>query len=223
MNRLFTVALTFVLVLGGFTGSYAGNATRIQYQGLISLNKVLWDISGATGIQFQLPESMTDVKTYVHVDADNWKSAVGQLLEEFSTMEIWTTDLHTSKVWILRNKFGGSVGTRTATTTIKQAVQRQALSVRASVIPARPIYQNASQGAAVHNDPLDMLPPHVRHDPEVLRYLHANGVTLPEDVREKYGDRLENLPPRRPMFPHVRKNPMFVRYLKSLGLQPPQA
>jgi len=222
MNKLFTIALTFALVLGSFTHSYAGNATRIQYQGLNSLNNVLWDISGATGIQFQLPDSMRDVKTFVHVDADNWKSAVGQLLEEFSTIEIWTADLNTSKVLILRNKSGKSDDTRTAqaTTTIRQAVHQPKPPVLTAEAVTQIVYQDASQE---QEDPLAMLPPHVRHDPEVLRYLHMKGVELPEDVKEKYGDRLEDLPPQRPMFPHVRRNPMFVRYLKSIGLRPPRA
>ncbi|HJP19091.1 MAG TPA: hypothetical protein QF468_10605 [Nitrospinota bacterium] len=68
------------------------------------------------------------------------------------------------------------------------------------------------------NNSFYKLPPHIRHDPEVLRFLHSKHVELPEEIREKYGEEMEYLPPERPMFRHVQNHPIYKRFLEANGL-----
>ncbi len=194
-----TVVTLLIFVLG--IGSLAlGAEPSIQYSGQISIGKILKDISSKTGIKFIMSDEVSRQVIQAHVKADNWKSAVHQLLSEFSTLESWNENLASSKVWVYGKEFAGN----SETIQIKQRT------------PPRHVVTTAPK-----DNPLNQLPPHIRHDPEVLRFLYLKGVEMPADVKERYGDRLENLPPVRPMFLHVAKNVSFVRFLKSIGLRPP--
>jgi len=133
---------------------------------------------------------------------------------------LWADDLASSKVWVYEKE--GSKPSE----SVKIRPRKSPRSVSTTTPVVRP--QNISRPQTVANiqsyneNPLNQLPPHIRHDPEVLRFLYSKGVEIPGDVKERYGERLENLPPERPMFPHVAKNPSFIRFLKSKGLGSPR-
>jgi len=220
MNTLIKFKLIIVIVTIFGVSSFAfANENHIQYNGRISLGYTLKDIANKTGIKFFVPEEIAQQVIKARVNTKNWKTAVHQLLEEYSTLEMWSDDLASSKVWVY-----GKDGNNLSGSTIQRGPRQTSTSV-ASRPTARTLQASnppkVSKTSAREENPLSQLPPHIRHDPEVLRFLFSKGVEMPGDVKAKYGDQLENLPPERPIFPHVAKNASFVRFLKSLGLRPP--
>ena len=77
--------------------------------------------------------------------------------------------------------------------------------------------------SSIEENPLNQLPPYIRFDPEVIRFLYSKGIKMTPEIKERYGEQLENLPPERQMFSHVRRNPMFEGVLKSLNLKYPDS
>jgi hypothetical protein len=240
MKKFVFIVAILLLVFSFITNSNANNQ-RIQFKGPVSLKYILGDIASQTGIKFFIPENLENHTIFAHVDADNWKTAIHQLLGDLSQMELWGDELSSSKVWV----FGeGSQELNIASvnkpikvsrrpTPTPQTVSSQKVVFAPQVVPALATQNagslaqpasyasNAFKVAPVEDSPINRLPPHVKHDPEVLRFLNDHNVEMPQSVKNKYGERLENLPAERPLFPHVRKNRAFVKLLKSLGIRPP--
>jgi len=214
-----------------------------QHEGFLPLEKVLKDISEETGITFILADSVSDQTVFTPEKANNWKLTVKQLLRDFNTLQLWTDDLAKSRIWIFEEgqyNSNASQSTGTVKASLPDRVKKviQTSSIRAVQTMARPFYNADSQksqkwtekrkrsffdpGIQKTQKTMDIsfyiLPAHIRHDPEVLRFLHSKRVELPEEAREKYGENMEYLPQERPMFRHVSNHPLYKRFLKAKGL-----
>jgi hypothetical protein len=173
----------------------------LQFQDLTLLD-VLRNIQEDTGILFSIDPSIETIPFNASIQADNWEEAVKELLKGFNRVEVWTSNLETSRVWVLE---GGDES--------KSREPDIRLSRRAK-IKSTPVTRTVS-----NNNLLDQLPIHIRRDPEILRFLYSKGMKMSADIKALYGDRLENLPPQRPMLPHVKRNAAFIRFLKTNGLR----
>jgi hypothetical protein len=234
MKKFIFITAILLLVFGLTINSNAENQ-RIQFKGPVSLKYILGDISSQTGVQFFVSDNLQNHTLFAHVDADNWKTAIHQLLGDLSQMELWGDNLSSSKVWVFgkenQEKKIASVNKPIKVSSRPTSVPQTVLIPK--VVPAiakqnagglaepASFSSNSFTEAPVEDSPINGLPPHVRHDPEVLRFLNDHNVEMPPSVKNKYGERLEKLPAKRPLFPHVRKNRAFVKLLKSLGIRPP--
>jgi|TARA_Y100000294_G_C8558141_1_gene337986 hypothetical protein len=214
-----------------------------QHQSFLPLEEVLKNISEETGITFILADSVSDQTVFTPDKTNNWKSTVKQLLRDYNTLQIWSDDLAKSRIWIFEegqynSNTSPSAGIVNASLSDRTKKVIQTPTIRAVQTMARPFdkadirvtqrpkekrrrsfFEPGIQRNKVTIDvSFNLLPPHIRHDPEVLRFLHSRGVKLPEDIREKYGENMEYLPPERPMFRHVRNHPLYKRFLQAKGL-----
>lgn len=74
----------------------------------LSLVNVLKSIHQETGVSFSInPEMETDPFSAA-IQADNWETAIKELLKDFSRVEIWTGRLETSRVWVMSGQDGNS-------------------------------------------------------------------------------------------------------------------
>ena len=193
----------------------------IQYKGFLPLEEVLKDISVKTGITFILANSVSDQTVYAPAKTINWKSAVKQLLRDYSTLQIWSDDLAKSRIWIFgqgqyNSTTSQSVGRVNTPLPDRTKKVIQTSTIRAIQTFSQPFYNPGIQKTV--DNSFYKLPPHIRHDPEVLRFLHSKRIELPEEIREKYGEDLEYLPSERPMFRHVRNHPLYKKFLQANGL-----
>lgn len=222
---IFIKFVFFLFVVGVPILSFAEETERIQYKGRIVLGTALKEIADQTGIKFFVSESIAQKSTYVHFRAKNWKSAVQQLLESYSTLALWSNNLTSSKIWVFENDDSRSSAdvpilprqSRPSVVTIPISTNPQV--ERPQFIASYPM----ADISITEENPLNQLPPYIRFDPEVLRFLYSKGVEMTPEVKERFGEKLENLPPERQMFSHVRRNPMFEGVLKSLNLKYPDS
>ena len=72
----------------------------LRFENLALIN-VLRNIQEETGILFSIDPSLEAIPFSATVQADNWEAAVRELLKGFSRVEVWTSNLETSRIWIL--------------------------------------------------------------------------------------------------------------------------
>jgi len=179
----------------------------------ITLGNVLQSLADETGIQFQTPGYMASLPFSTDIRAENWKDAVRKLLNDYSTVEVWTDKPETSRVWVLSSNPYVSKSTESPRPT---RVNYKAPQPATVLQPTQPVMSQNDQSISI-----SMLPPHILMEPGVLSYLQSKGVELPQDIKAMYGPMLEGLPKGLPISPHILHDPMFLGYLNSMGLETP--
>jgi len=202
--------------------------SEVQPQGIslqfedLSLLDVVRNIQDETGILFAIDPSIENVPFNANIQADNWEDTVKQLLKGFSRVEVWTSNLETSRVWIVsggRNALD-QAGDNSAYRIVKQqAAAPKPVRQRPAQVRIAPVPQpQASLTTRIEN-----LPPHILFEPGVLTFFKSKEVQLPDNVKNMFGPNLEGLPANMPISPHVLNDQMFINFLKSKGIQPPRA
>lgn len=196
----------------------------LQFEDLTLLD-VVRNIQEETGILFSIDPSVENVSFNARIQADNWEGAVKELLKGFSRVEVWTSKLETSRVWIVSG--GRNALDQVAGKTPDKVPNRQA-TPRQNPIKQRPpqIHLNPApvpQPTATSATSIENLPPHILFEPGVLTFFKSNGIQLPDNVKSMFGPNLEGLPANMPISPHILNDPTFINFLNSQGIQPPRA
>lgn len=198
------------------------NGISIQFEDLTLLD-VLQNIQEETGILFSVDPSLETVPFSARIQADNWETAIRQLLKEFSRVEVWTDDLATSRVWLL------SGGWHVEAASLKNANTQTARPAQKPVSRQQPRFRSAPAPAPVpapvanFKMRVEDLPPHILFEPGVLTFLKSKGIALPDNVKSMFGPNLEGLPANMPISPHILNDPTFKGFLQSQGIQAPRS
>ena len=176
----------------------------------LSLLDVLRNIQEETGILFSIDPSLETVPFSSSVQAENWEEAVKQLLKGFSRVELWTSNLETSRVWILAGSREDEGNKEPDIRLKRQAPQVHLHSA------SQPIVANST----IH---IEDLPPHILFEPGVLTFFKSIGIQLPENVKSMFGPNLEGLPANMPISPHILSDPTFINFLDAHGIKRPLA
>jgi len=67
------------------------------------LGKILINIHDETGIRFNLSPRMAKKPISIDIEAKHWKNSVRKLIEDYSRVEIWTTQPKTSQIWLVES------------------------------------------------------------------------------------------------------------------------
>jgi hypothetical protein len=67
------------------------------------LGEVLRNIHDEAGIRFKLAPQMKNNPIYVDIEAKNWEKSVKKLIVDFSRLEVWTNQLKTSRIWLMKS------------------------------------------------------------------------------------------------------------------------
>jgi hypothetical protein len=200
--------------------------SEIQPQGIslqfedLTLLDVVRNIQEETGILFSIDPSIETIPFNASIQADNWEEAVKELLKGFSRVEVWTSNLETSRVWILsggRNAIeqaGGKTPDKVLKQPAPQPARQKPPQVRLAPVP---------QTTARSNIRIENLPPHILFEPGVLTFLKSKGIELPDKVKNMFGPNLEGLPANMPISTHISNDPMFIKFLHSQGIELPRA
>ncbi len=194
--------------------------SEVQPQGIslqfedLSLLDVLGNIQEETGILFSIDSSIETVPFNARIQADNWEDAVKQLLKGFSRVEVWTSKLETSRIWVL-------AGSREESEP-EVRLKRRATPIPVRQRPPQVRLHPAPQPVASSNIRIEDLPPHILFEPGVLTFFKSNGIQLPDNVKNMFGPNLEGLPADMPISPHVLNDPTFLNYLQSVGIEVPR-
>lgn len=189
---------------------------EVQPQGIslkfedLTLLDVLRNIQEETGILFSIDPSLETAPFSSNVRADNWEEAVKQLLKGFSRVEVWTSNLETSRVWVLAGSSAG-LDNKEPDIRLKRQVPQVRLHSASQLIVAN---------STIH---IEDLPPHILFEPGVLTFFKSKGIQLPENVKSMFGPNLEGLPANMPISPHILNDPTFINFLSAQGIKPPQA
>jgi hypothetical protein len=70
----------------------------------LSLISVLHNIQEETSISFSIDPSMETFPFSATIQADDWETAVRELLKGFNRVEVWTDNLQTSRIWVLSSE-----------------------------------------------------------------------------------------------------------------------
>ncbi len=171
------------------------------------LSEVLQAIASKTGVRFILPPDLSDHLINATIHTNGWKKALQELLDDYNHIEIWGSDLNDTQIILI------GLALHADEYNIKPAqvgYESPDSKIRLSV-----------KGSPTDQPTFSSLPPHIRNDPQVVRFLHVNGVALPETVTARYGPKMEKLPPKRKMYRHLINDQKWRRYLESLGLKHP--
>jgi hypothetical protein len=107
----FLLNILVVLILWFPASSIAGTLNRIHIKendkGITlrvndaSLGKVLQSIGGKTGIQFHTSPSVLNDRITINLNAPDWQTAMKQLLKPYDRIELWSPNLHLTKIHVL--------------------------------------------------------------------------------------------------------------------------
>jgi len=86
-------------------------AVKLEYFNK-SFEYILKNISKRTGIHFIYKTSVFDDMTTTKIKAADWPTAVSQLLENYSRLEMWSGKLSDSKIWVLEKLLDKNSGSR---------------------------------------------------------------------------------------------------------------
>ncbi len=195
--------------------------SEVQPQGIslqfedLSLLDIVRNIQDETGILFSIDPSIENVPFNARIQADNWEDAVKQLLKGFSRVEVWTSKLETSRIWVL-------AGSREVSEP-EVRLSRRATPIPVRQRPPQVRLHPAPVPVASSNIRIEDLPPHILFEPGVLTFFKSNGIQLPDNVKNMFGPNLEGLPANMPISPHILNDPMFINFLNYQGIQPPLA
>jgi len=236
MPRQWATALAFLLMLSAtpvFADFYSlpqNGQTSIRHEISLSpqgiriqvkdrlLHDVLQRIQNTTGIRFDLHPNVLNVKVTANVFASDWKSAVRELLADFSKIGLWGDSLRSSKVRILQsgNPAPAAEVRVTQAPVARAKVQSKPVPVSYPEVIRGPVTEPPSIEVT-----LDMLSPHALMEPGLLNYLESAGVEVPEEMKLMYGSTTgsADIPPS----PHVfYAYPMLSLFLESRGIEPPE-
>ncbi|MZH02195.1 MAG: hypothetical protein F3745_01980 [Nitrospinae bacterium] len=195
---------------------------KVQHQGIslqiedLTLLDVLKNIQEETGILFFIDPSLEKVPFSSNIQAQDWEDAVKQLLKGFSRVEVWTSNMKTSRVWILSGSRADRENKEPDIRLKRQATSgKQHPQVRLHSTPKPELTSSTIR--------VEDLPPHILFEPGVLTLLKSKGIQLPEKVKNMFGSNLEGLPANIPVSPHVLNDPIFITFLNAQGIQPPRA
>jgi hypothetical protein len=202
------------------------NGISLRFENL-SLIHVLRNIQEETGILFSVDPSLETIPFSATVKGDNWETAIHELLNGFSRVEVWTDNLETSRVWILsggRNVEMASNNVRASQLQARQARPATKSNPRFRVAPAPAPKPKVRLSPPVVKSSIRIedLPPHILFEPGVLTFFKSKGIALPENVKNMFGPNLEGLPTNMPISPHILSDPSFKGFLESKGLQAPK-
>lgn len=190
----------------------------LQFEGLTLLD-VVRNIQDETGILFSIDPSIETIPFNASIQAGNWEEAVKELLKGFSRVEVWTSNLKTSRVWVVsggRNALE-HVGKQNPDIVLKRKPAPRVLRQQKSrTVPVSP-------KTAISKVRIEDLPPHILFEPGVLTLFKSKGIQLPEKVKNMFGPNLEGLPANMPISPHVLNDPTFINVLTAQGINPPRA
>jgi hypothetical protein len=203
------------------------NGISLQFEDLTLLD-VLRNIQEETGILFSVDPSLETVPFNARIQADNWETAVRELLKGFSRVEVWTDTLETSRVWILSggrnveiaNNNNIKANQQTARQTRPTAQRQPRFRVAPAPKPTPKLTAKPVKKASIR---IEDLPTHILFEPGVLTFFKSKGIALPDNVKNMFGANLEGLPANMPISPHILSNPTFQSFLESKGLQAPQS
>lgn len=187
----------------------------LQFEDLTLLD-VVKNIQDETGILFSIDPSIESVSFNASIQADNWEDAVKQLLKGFSHVEVWTSNLETSRVWIVS---GGREGSNIKEPDIRLKRTQALIRQRPPQVRIAPV--SVPQPIASSTVRIENLPPHILFEPGVLVLFKSQGIQLPENVKNLFGSNLEGLPANMPISQHILDDPIFIEFLDSQGLHPP--
>ena len=107
----FLLNILVILILWFPVSSIADTLNRIHieenYKGITlqvndaSLGEVLKSIEGKTGIHFHTSPSVQNDQITINLNAPDWQTAMKQLLKPYDRMELWSSNLHLTKIHIL--------------------------------------------------------------------------------------------------------------------------
>lgn len=195
------------------------NGISLQFEDLTLLD-VLRNIQDETGILFSVDPSLETVPFSARIQANDWETAIKELLKGFSRVEVWTDNLATSRVWLLSGGRNVEVA-KTSNARVKRPVAQQTRRVS----PPQPRFRSAPAPAPVAKAQINIedLPPHILFEPGVLTFFKSKGIALPDNVKSMFGPNLEGLPANMPISPHILNDPTFKQFLGSKGIQAPKA
>jgi len=187
----------------------------------LSLIHVLRNIQEETGILFSVDPSLETVPFSSTVQADNWETAVRELLKGFSRVEVWTDNLETSRVWLLSGQgYIQEPAQPNANIRLSRAQPKAQPAVRPQAT-RKPRFRVAPAPVANTQIKIENLPPHILFEPGVLTFFKSKGIQLPDNVKNMFGPNLEGLPANMPISPHILNDPTFKQFLQSKGIQAP--
>jgi hypothetical protein len=195
--------------------------SKVQHQGIslqfedLTLLDVVRNIQEETGILFSIDPSIETVPFNASIQADNWEEAVKELLKGFSRVEVWTSNLKTSRIWVL-SEGREEAGTKKPDIRLKRQARSQ--PARQKPVQLHPVPQPVTNSTTSIED----LPPHILFEPGVLTFFKSKGIQLPDNVKNMFGPNLEGLPANMPISPHILNDPTFIKFLNSQGIQPPR-
>ena len=192
----------------------------LQFEDLTLLD-VLRNIQDETGILFSIDPSVENVSFNARIHANNWESAVKELLKDFSRVEVWTNKLETSRVWVVSG--GRNALEQVAKQNPNRALNRQAMPYPVRQRAPRVQLHPAPEPTASSTTRIEDLPPHILFEPGVLTFFKSKGIQLPENVKSMFGPNLDGVPMNMPISPHILNDPTFINFLNSQGIQPPGA
>lgn len=190
----------------------------------LSLLNVLQNIQEETGILFSIDPYLETEPFSAQVQAKNWEDAVKQLLKGFSRVEVWTSNLETSRVWVLAgsreevNTKEPDIRLKRQTSTPEPVKQKPSeIKLHPAPVSQQPIQKQVANTTTLIED----LPPHILFEPGVLTFFKSKGIQLPETVKNMFGPNLEGLPANMPISPHILNDPTFINFIDSKGIQVP--
>ena len=155
----------------------APDGISLQFEDL-TLIDVLRNVQEETGILFSIDPSLETVPFSARIQADDWETAIRQLLNGFSRVEVWTDNLETSRVWLLSGGRNVQTAQRTKASVPRQARQTKAVPQRR--FRSAPVPAPAVVPAPVANFKMKIedLPPHILFEPGVLTFFKSKGIAL---------------------------------------------
>ena len=196
----------------------------LQFEDLTLLD-VLKNVQEETGILFSIDPSLETVPFNARIQANDWETAVRELLKGFSRVEVWTDNLETSRVWILSGGRNVEVASlRSGNSRVNRQTTRPVAKPQPRFRSApTPVTKPAPAPVAKAQISIENLPPHILFEPGVLTFFKSKGVALPDNVKNMFGPNLEGLPANMPISPHILNDPTFKGFLESKGIQAPRA
>jgi hypothetical protein len=204
-----------------YNSEVAPKGISLRFENL-SLISVLQNIQEETGILFSIDPAMETVPFSATIQADDWETAVRELLKGFSRVEVWTDNLQTSRVWVMSGE-ESRPDNREADIRLSRAPTQQPRTQKKPRFRVAPAPAPAPTPVTSASVRIEDLPPHILFEPGVLTFFKSKGLALPQNVKNMFGPNLEGLPANMPISPHILNDPTFTGFLQSKGISTPQS
>lgn len=174
MKSQYLYIFIFGLLLSGFP-QWALGKEPISIDGRHkTLEETLQEVSEASGIQFQIPDSLKEFQIKKDIQGSDWNDAVRKILENFNLVEVNVEGGKLKKVFILGIKNRGS--------------DFQTVNGRPSIDTKRPlevskIFLSMDQLRRLAKGPFrSPIPNHLYHEPQLKEFLALHAIGNPEDL-----------------------------------------